>query len=302
MSTPGHRMGVGIISAGRVGAVVGSALRAAGHAITGVAAVSDASRQRADDLLPGIPILDAPTILERSELVVLAVPDDALADLAEGLATAGVVPGGQIIAHTSGRYGIEVLKPLQEKGAITLALHPAMTFTGMSLDLKRLIGCPWAVTAAPMFLPIAKALVVEMEGEPVEIGEADRGAYHMALAHGSNHLVVLVNQVLSILDELGVEDPARLVSPLLHAALDETLRTGPAALTGPVMRGDAGTVGEHLDAIREMRRPEVDRTYRALAAGALALTDLDEPKKRTIARLLADTDPATGTDTTEDPE
>lgn len=279
-------MGVGIISAGRVGAVIGSALRATGHAITGAAAVSDASRSRADELLRGVPILDPATIAERSELVILAVPDDELPQLAAGLACAGVVPGGQIFAHTSGRYGIDVLKPLADAGAITLAIHPAMTFTGTSLDLPRLIGCPWAVTAPAMFMPIATALVVEMDGEPFDVAEADRGTYHLALAHGSNHLVVLVDQVLTILDEIGVQDPSRLVAPLLQASLEGALSSGANALTGPVKRGDAGTVAEHLGALAELDRPLLEHAYRALALGALNLAGLDDSTREHICRLL----------------
>lgn len=284
--TDAPRMGVGIISAGRVGAVIGNALRAAGHQITGVVAISDESRERAEMLLPSAPILDPATVVERSELVILAVPDDELGPLAAGLAEAGVVPGGQIFAHTSGRYGTEILAPLEAKGAITLALHPAMTFTGTSLDLSRLIGCPWAVTGRDMFLPIAKALVVELDGISVSVAEADRIAYHAALAHGANHMVVLVNQVLDILKAIGVEDPSMLAGPLLHAALEESLRTGPRALTGPVSRGDKGTVSAHLAALNELARDDIDAAYRTLALGALDLAHISEDTREEIRALL----------------
>ncbi|MCT1867374.1 DUF2520 domain-containing protein [Dermabacter sp. p3-SID358] len=280
-------MGVGVISAGRVGAVLGNALRAAGHQVTGVVARSDASRERADVLLPGAPILTPDEVIERSELVILAVPDDELAPLASSLAKRGIVPGAQIIVHTSGRYGIEVLRPLEEAGAITLALHPAMTFTGTSLDLGRLVGCPWAITARPMFAPIAKALVLELDGVSIDIAEGDRTAYHAALAHGSNHLVVLVSQVLQILDAIGVEDPSALVGPLLNASLEESLRLGPGALTGPVQRGDAGTVENHLVAIEELDLGGALPTYRALARAALDIAPIGESEYAALELLLS---------------
>ncbi|MCU1549376.1 MAG: hypothetical protein JWO29_2327, partial [Arthrobacter sp.] len=138
MTKPG-RLGVGIIGAGKVGAVLGAALRGAEHAIIGVSAVSDASRERADTLLPGVPILDVRDIVERAELVLLAVPDDALGGLVEGLAKLGAWQPGQLVAHTSGRFGVGILHPVRAAGAVPLALHPAMTFTGMSLDLTRLL-------------------------------------------------------------------------------------------------------------------------------------------------------------------
>ncbi len=280
-------MGVGVISAGRVGAVLGNALRAAGHQVTGVVARSDASLERADVLLPGAPILTPEEVVERSELVILAVPDDELAPLAASLAQRGTVPGAQIIAHTSGRYGIEALRPLEEAGAITLALHPAMTFTGTSLDLGRLVGCPWAITARPMFAPIAKALVLELDGVSLDIAEGDRTAYHAALAHGSNHLVVLVSQVLQILDAIGVEDPSALVSPLLNASLEEALRVGPGALTGPVQRGDAGTVGNHLAALEELDLGRTLPTYRALARAALDIAPIGDSERAALELLLS---------------
>src|SRR4051794_21076377 len=280
------RLGVGVVGAGRVGAVLGSALRAAGHPVVAVSAISEASRERAATLLPGVPVLDIPEVVRRAELVLLAVPDDALADLVKGLAEVGAWQAGQIVVHTSGRFGVGVLGPARAAGAIPLALHPAMTFTGTSLDLSRLVGCSFAVTAPGPVLPIGQALVVEIGGEPVVLDEAARGLYHAALAHGANHLVVLVAQAAQALADAGVTDPGRMLAPLLEAALDGALRAesptdpvtgthGPgaiSALTGPVRRGDAGTVREHGEALAGFaaRTGAVDvvEGYRALARSA----------------------------------
>jgi predicted short-subunit dehydrogenase-like oxidoreductase (DUF2520 family) len=250
VAKPG-RLGVGIIGAGKVGAVLGAALRAAEHAVVGVSAVSDASRERAETLLPGVPVLDVQDIVERSELVLLAVPDDALGGLVEGLAKLGAWQPGQLVAHTSGRFGVGILHPVRSAAAVPLALHPAMTFTGMSLDLTRLLDCTFGVTADAAMLPIAQALVVEMGAEPVVIAEADRVIYHAALAHGSNHLVTLVAQASQLLSEVGVDAPERMLGPLLRATLENALASGESALTGPVARGDAGTVAAHAHALRE---------------------------------------------------
>ncbi|MEC5179840.1 Rossmann-like and DUF2520 domain-containing protein [Arthrobacter sp. CG_A4] len=250
MAKPG-RLGVGIIGAGKVGAVLGAALRGAEHAVVGVSAVSDASRERAETLLPGVPVLDVQDIVERAELVLLAVPDDALGPLVEGLAKLGAWQPGQLVAHTSGRFGVGILHPVRSVGAIPLALHPAMTFTGMSLDLTRLLDCTFGVTADAAMLPIAQALVVEMGAEPVAIAEADRTLYHAALAHGSNHLVTLVAQAAQLLRDVGVDSPERMLGPLLRATLENALASGESALTGPVARGDTGTVAAHAEALRE---------------------------------------------------
>ena len=263
------RLGIGVVGAGKVGAVLGSALRATGHAVVGVSAVSRASRERADALLPGVPVLEVPEVVRRAELILLAVPDDALPELVTGLAEAGVWQPGQLLVHTSGRFGWRVLEPAVRCGAIPLAVHPAMTFTGTSLDLARLTEACCGVTAPAVALPIGQALVVEMGAEPVIITEEDRPLYHAALAHGANHLITVIAEALDLLRLAGVVDPARLLGPLAMAALDNALRRGDDALTGPVARGDAGTVAAHLKVLSSDlvagQVPEVAGAYRALA-------------------------------------
>ncbi|PFG44398.1 putative short-subunit dehydrogenase-like oxidoreductase (DUF2520 family) [Isoptericola jiangsuensis] len=305
-SRPG-RLGVGIVGAGRVGAVLGSALRSAGHAVVGASGVSAESRERIATLLPGVPHLEVTEVVERAELVLLAVPDDALGDLVAGLAEVGAWQAGQLAVHTSGRYGIGVLEPARRAGAIPLAVHPAMTFSGMSLDLARLVGCTFAVTAPAAVLPIAQALVVELGGDPVVVDEDARGLYHAALAHGANHLVVLVAQAAQALEAAGVERPGRVLAPLLGAALDGATRAadlrdgvGPgaiSALTGPVSRGDAGTVTTHLAALGDLATrtgaTDVPESYSVLARGAtrraLASHRIDADAARTLLDVLDDT-------------
>jgi len=289
------RLGVGVVGAGRVGAALGNALRAAGHALVGVSAVSAASRERAELFLPGVPVLEVPDVVERAELVLLTVPDDALVPLVTGLAEVGAWQGGQLVVHTSGRFGWRVLQPAVAAGAIPLALHPAMTFTGMSLDLARLADCCFAVTAPAPVLPIGQALVVEMGAEPVIVEEASRPLYHAALAHGANHLVTLVAESLDLLGAAGVEPAGRVLGPLLSAALDNALRQGDGALTGPVARGDAGTVAAHVDAIGASGVEGALATYRRLARDtadrALASGRLRPEAAQSLLEALADDAP-----------
>jgi predicted short-subunit dehydrogenase-like oxidoreductase (DUF2520 family) len=216
-------------------------------------------------------------VLAESDLALLTVPDDALPGLVAGLVETGAVHPGMFLAHASGRYGYGVLDAATRAGGLPLALHPVMTFTGTSIDLARLSGCPFGVTAPDQLRPVAEALVVEMGGDPVWVAEGSRVLYHAALAHGANHLVTLVTQTLELLAAAGVDQPARLVAPLLSAALDNALRYGDQALTGPVARGDAGTVAAHVRELGEVS-PEARAAYvalarvtadRALAAGTL---------------------------------
>jgi predicted short-subunit dehydrogenase-like oxidoreductase (DUF2520 family) len=258
------RLDVGVVSAGRVGAVLGAALAREGHRVVAVSGVSDASRGRAAQLLPGIPLLPPDDVVKRAELVLLAVPDDALEPLVSGLAATGAWQAGQLVAHTSGRHGLEVFEPAQPQHILGMALHPAMTFTGTALDLDRLADCCFGITAPEPLRAVAEALVLEMGAEPVWIEEQGRPMYHAALAHGANHLVTLIAQSMQALAAAGVADPARLLGPLASAALDNALRSGDAALTGPVARGDAGTVAEHLRQLQALT-PDVRATYVALA-------------------------------------
>ncbi len=202
------RLTVGVVGAGRVGAVLGAALARSGHRVTGTYAVSDASRERAETLLPGVPVADVPTVVAGAELVVLAVPDDALEDLVAGLAATGAWQAGQIVVHTSGRHGTRVLEPARRRLALPLALHPAMTFTGTAMDLDRLADCCFGVTADPELRPVAEALVLEMGGTPVWVAEEARVLYHCALAHGANHLVTLTSEAMEVLTRAGVDAPA----------------------------------------------------------------------------------------------
>lgn len=258
------RLRVGVIGTGRAGSVLGAALARAGHTVVAAYGVSELSRMRAEALLPGVPIMPPDEVLAASDLALITVPDDVLGAVVSGLAETGAVRRGQFIVHASGRYGIGILAPATDAGALPMALHPAMTITGTSLDLDRLIGAPFGVTTIDELRPAAEALVVEMGGEPVWIPEGSRALYHAALANGANHLVTLVAQSADLLRAAGVEDPNRLLAPLLTAALDNALRSGDEALTGPVIRGDAGSVAEHVRQIDQVSA-EARRAYVAMA-------------------------------------
>ena len=272
------RLRVGVVGCGRVGAVLGAALQRAGHDVVAVSAVSEQSRARAAALLPGVSVRTPDEVVRAAGLVLLAVPDDVLPGLVQGLADLGTFAPGQLVAHVSGRHGLQALEPA---GALPLALHPVLPFSGTATDLARLQGASFGVTAPDVLRPIAEALVVEMGGEPVWVPEHLRPLWHAALAHGANHLVTLVSSAADLLREAGADDPAAVLAPLLTAALDGALRQGDAALTGPVSRGDAGTVAAHLAVLPDDVRPSYLALARltadrALASGRLRVAQADD--------------------------
>ena len=265
MTTPRPaRLRVGVVGVGRVGSALGVALSRAGHAVVAVSGVSAESRRRAEQQLPGVPVLPADEAVAAADLVLLAVPDDVLRPLIAGLAETGAWRPGQLAAHTSGAQGIDVLDPAAARGVLPLALHPVMTFAGRPEDVDRLSGATWGVTASDELRPVAESLVLEMGGEPVWVPESARPLYHASLTVASNHLVTLVNDALGLLSGAGVAEPARLVAPLLSASLDNVLRLGDAALTGPVSRGDVATVATHVDTLRRSA-PDALPAYVAMA-------------------------------------
>ncbi len=264
---------VGVIGAGRVGGVLAAALRSAGHEIVAAAGESNASHERIATLLPGVPNLKPTAVARASDVLLLTVPDDMLANVVTTLAAAGAIREGQYVVHTSGRHGLAVLEPAVEVGAHVVAMHPAMTFTGTAVDLDRLSadfggGCVFGLTVGPADRAFAESLVADLGGRPMWVPEEMRILYHAGLAHGSNHLVTLVTEAMEILAAAGADDPAGTLRPLLTAALDNALASGDAALTGPIVRGDAGTVEAHLEDLIT-NAPQTVLSYIAMARATL---------------------------------
>jgi predicted short-subunit dehydrogenase-like oxidoreductase (DUF2520 family) len=275
------QLAVGIVGAGRAGTAMAVALARAGHRVVAASAVSQASLNRISTLLPDTVVARPEEVVAKADLTLLTVPDDALPGLVRGLAATGVPMAGRLIAHASGRHGLDVLEPAVQAGALPLALHPVMTFTGRGDDADKMSGISFGVTAPESLRPVAEALVVEMGGEPVFIAEDKRDLYHAGLASAANHLITLVAASSDLLRAAGVADPSRMLGPLLFAALENVLALGDLALTGPVARGDADTVAAHVEAIA-VAAPDALGAYlalarltadRALAAGTLTPSD-----------------------------
>jgi predicted short-subunit dehydrogenase-like oxidoreductase (DUF2520 family) len=248
--------------------------------VVACSAVSRASRLRAERWLADTPVTPVPDVAGNAELLLLAVPDTELAALVSGLAATSAVRPGTIVAHTSGVNGIDVLAPLSSQDCIPLAIHPAMTFTGSDEDISRLPDTCFGITAADeVGYAIAQSLVLEIGGEPFRVPEHARTLYHAALAHAGNHIVTVLADALDALraalsgtellgQQLVDDQPGgiaeRILGPLARAALENTLRRGQAALTGPIARGDARAVAGHLSAL-EAVDPQLAQAYRVNA-------------------------------------
>ncbi|WP_254450661.1 Rossmann-like and DUF2520 domain-containing protein [Aeromicrobium stalagmiti] len=279
------RLSMGVVGAGKVGSVLASRFRSAGYPVVGVSGRSAASRLRISTLLPGVDVLSPSEIAARSDILVLAVPDDSLIAVAEELASSGAVRPGQYVLHTSGRHGLDALAALTRLGARPIAFHPAMTFTGTAVDFEN--SPVFGLTAAAVDRPLAEELVAALGGVPMWVAESDRALYHAALVHGANHLVTLVAQSMDLLRTAGAEDPAAVLRPLLTAALDNVLAYGDAALTGPVVRGDVTTIRAHVDALAaaDVDDATVD-AYLELARATAGRAEVDQRLAPAVAGTI----------------
>lgn len=219
------RLGVGVIGNGRLGPVLAAGLANAGHAIVGLEAATEQERDRITALLVGANVLDRADVIERSELVIVDVDDPAteLEQLLRELTAARAWVQGQLVLHTAPMFGTAPLGPALDAGVIPLAVHPAIAVTGTSLDLVRLREAWCAVTAPRPVLPIAQALVVELGAEPVVIAEEDRPTYAEAIATATQFTTSIVQQAVTLLSGIGVDQPGFVLSSLVRSAADNAL-------------------------------------------------------------------------------
>ena len=220
------RLTFGVIGAGPVGVILAQALAGAGHILVGISAVSQDNIERVEAMLPEVDLLDPTQILQSADLVLLAIPDDELEPTVNGFAEAHLWHAGQLVAHTSPKFGYSVLTPAAKQGAIPLAIHPAMRFTGSSVDLAKLRDAYFAVSAPKIALPIAQALVIEMGGEPVIVEEEARDKYAEAFDVASSFSAMIVNQAIGLLEEAGIENSRGLLAPIVRTAVEQALADG----------------------------------------------------------------------------
>lgn len=226
MTAATGRLTVGVIGGGAVGVAIAQALAGAGHLLVGITAVSQKNLDRIEAQLPSVDVLAPGEVLERSELVVLAIPDEELQPTIGGFSEAHLWRAGQLVAHTSAKHGYSVLASAAQQGVIPLAIHPSMRFTGTTVDQARLRESFCAVSAPKVALPIAEALVIEMGAEPVVITEEQRTAYAEAFEVATNFSAMVVNQAIGLLEEAGIANARGIIAPSVRSAVERALDDG----------------------------------------------------------------------------
>jgi len=202
------------------------ALAGAGHLLVGITANTTEEIDRCDAMLNGVDVLPLGEILSRAELVLLALPEEELLPTIGGISDDKLWKTGQLVAHTSPAHGLGILSAAANAGVIPLAIHPAMKFSGSSLDLNRMRDSFFAVSAPKVALPIAQALVIEMGAEPVVIQDEQRAAYAEAFEVSTNLSALVVNQAIGLLEAAGIENAIRIVAPSVLSAIEGALNEG----------------------------------------------------------------------------
>jgi predicted short-subunit dehydrogenase-like oxidoreductase (DUF2520 family) len=222
----------------------------AGHRLVAVSG-RDSTRSRIDEHLPGVLLLPPADAVREAELVVLGVPDDAIADVAAEVA--GTLMEGAIVAHLSGSAPLSDLDAAARAGARTLSLHPLQTFPDVDSGIEKLPESDVAVTATDEEgYELGERLVDDIGATSFRLPDDRKPLYHAAAVFASNYLVVTQRVAELLFTLAGIEEPLPRFAPLAVSTLENVLDLGPEkALTGPAARGDVGTIRRNLEAIKK---------------------------------------------------
>jgi len=282
-------MDIAVIGAGRVGTALAVLLSRAGHRIAAVSGRTGTA-DRAAKFLPDVSVLPDAEAAGAAEVVIVGVPDALIEPT-----TASIAPSlrsDAAVLHLSGALGLDALAAADAAGAEPVALHLLQTFPSVEAALDRVPGSAAAVTARgePGFA-LGERLALDVGARPFRLADEHRALYHASAVLASNAVVALMGLAEQVLRDAGVDDPVGKFLPLSLASVENSGELGPgAALTGPVVRGDAETVERNLRALAE-RSPAAVPAYVTLSKAAADLAvragRLDDTGRAAIEEVLA---------------
>jgi predicted short-subunit dehydrogenase-like oxidoreductase (DUF2520 family) len=269
---PGQRPIVGIVGAGAVGTALGVALSRAGWPVAAVASRDPARRERFRQLVEGArAFAEANALLDEVELVILAVPDDAIPSVAGNLR----LYSGQAVVHTSGALGAEALSPAMAAGTQVGAFHPLVAFADTERAVAALKGATVAIEGDDQLAALLAEMAEAIGAQPVRLTRGSKAAYHAAAVLAAGGFVALLDAIAELGRVAGLDEAGSLAiyGPLIEQTLGNARALGiRAALTGPITRGDRGTLQSHL-ATLQAHAPAVLPLYRAAAEREIALAE-----------------------------
>ncbi len=290
---------VAIIGAGRVGSSVGFLLKRAGYTVTGVAArTPESAAQAAAFIGQGEPTSDPVRAAAGAELIFITTPDRTIETICSTLSTAQAIKRGSVVIHMSGAHSLGLLDSAAGAGAFRAVLHPLQSLASREQGIKTLPGSYFRIEADPQGLPASREIVKSLGGTELSMPKWSSDSESTALYHAgavavSNYFVALIQYGLKFYQALGADkkEALKAVLPLIRGTLHNIETLGiPDALTGPIARGDADTVRDHLAAIRN-RTPELIGLYKALARQTVeAARDkggIDQQKAAELLKLVS---------------
>ena len=288
---------IAFVGAGHVGTVLAVAFDRAGWPVTAVASRDEERRARFSELVPGARGFAEPNaVLDDADLIFLTVPDDAVATTAARLP----LYSGQALVHTSGALPASVLEPAMAAGTSMGSFHPLVAFADFDRALDALAGATIAIEGDPTLLPVLTELAGSIGARAVALPPGTKSAYHAAAATAAGGAVALLESIARIAAESGFDEETALAVylPLARQAMANAESLGIAqSLTGPIVRGDTGTVADHLSFLRRMA-PEIVPVYVALARRELEITrrrgTLSEDRLAELEALLGPTHAGSG--------
>lgn len=283
-------MAIAIVGAGAMAQALGRLLVAAGQNVVAVASRNRTHAEQAAAFIgPPVQAVACSEVPGLATRVLIAVADDAVAPVAEALAAAGMRAG--IALHTCGAKGPAALAPLASVGVDCGLLHPLQTVVTPEQGVGSLVGVSYGVCGNRAALAWAEEIVAIVSGHPLRI-EADRlSCYHAGAVMAGNVSIAVIDAALDLMACAGIEPQAalRAIAPLARASVDNALTRGPAAaLTGPIVRGDATTVVAHMDAMHHVPSG-VAALYRAASRQLLKIArqrGLSEADAQAIESVL----------------
>ncbi|MDR9756397.1 MAG: Rossmann-like and DUF2520 domain-containing protein [Thermacetogeniaceae bacterium] len=283
-------MEIGFVGAGKVGSALAILLQRAGYRIAGVASRTGESANKLATRL-NCPVLSKEDVAKRSEVLFITTSDDAIASVAQEIAEKDGFRSEQIVLHMSGAHTAQLLEPAAEKGAINISVHPIQSFASVEQAITLIPGTYFSIEGDTRGYSFAQEMVEKLGGKHFKLDSNSKVLYHAAASVASNYLVGLLKTALDLLAAAGVPEEVRLPAflPLVEGTLENIKKLGiPQALTGPISRGDLGTLEKHLDAMKEL--PELLRVYRTLGLvtvdAALKKGTINEKQATAIRSLL----------------
>ncbi len=242
-----------IIGAGMVGTAIGFLLNKAGYQVTVVCDKSSAALKRALPYTGDNVSSKLQDIWRQADCILITTPDDAIAPACEEIAISPDIKG-KLVFHMSGAGGLDLLASAKQAGASVASIHPLQSFSSIDQAIKNIPGSYFGVTAGKTALPHAKNIIRKLGGIPIVISDNQKPLYHAAACFASNYLVSLMNIVESIYQSIGIKekDAKKAYLPLVYGSLRNIEKSGSVlSLTGPIARGDCGTIKKHITAINK---------------------------------------------------